>query len=55
MRKTILLIIMLLVGFLSGVVYSIYNTKVTSVEQSSTGYMITFELMNQQSNYYLVK
>lgn len=55
MKRTILLIIMLLVGFLSGVVYSIYNTKVTSVEQGSAGYMITLELMNQQSNYYFEK
>lgn len=55
MKKTIILIVMLLIGFLGGVTYSIYNTKVTSVEQSSTGYMITFELMNQQSNYYLEK
>lgn len=55
MRKTILLIIMLLIGFLSGVAYSTYNTKVTSVEQGSNGYMITLELMNQQNNYYFEK
>lgn len=55
MKKTILLIIILLIGFLGGVIYSIYNTKITSVEQGSAGYMITLELMNQQSNYYFEK
>lgn len=55
MRKTIFLIIMLLVGFLGGIIYSIYNTKITSVKSGSTGYMITLELMNQQSNYYFEK
>lgn len=55
MKKIILLVLMLLIGFTCGVVYSVYNIKVVNIEGGENNALITLELLKNRSCYYYEK
>lgn len=55
MRRIILLVLMLSIGFTCGVVYSIYSIKVVNIEGGEDNALVTLELLKNKSYYYYEK
>ena len=55
MKKLIIAIICLVVGFISGILYTIETMQVDIVEETDTGAIVRIIILNQWFNHYVEK
>lgn len=55
MKKLIIAIICLVVGFISGILYTIETMQVDIVEETDTGAIVRVIILDQWFNYYVEK
>lgn len=55
MKKLIIAIICLVVGFISGILYTIETMQVDIVEETDTGAIVRITILDQWFNYYVEK
>lgn len=54
-EKTMIVIILLVLGFFSGITYSLYNLQVVKIQHEEQGELITIKILEQKNNYYYKK
>ena len=55
MKKLIIAIICLVIGFISGILYTIETMQVDIVEETDTGAIVRIIILDQWFNYYVEK
>lgn len=55
MKKLIIAIICLVIGFISGILYTIETMQVDIVEETDTGAIVRIIILNQWFNHYVEK
>ena len=54
-EKTMLVIILLITGFCSGILFSTYNLQVVNTKKWGNGELVTIKILERSSNYYFEK
>lgn len=55
LEKVMFIIAILATGFFSGILFSIYNLKITDVKKWDNGELITIKILERSSDYYYEK
>lgn len=55
LEKIMITLVLLVIGFFSGVTYSLYNLQVVKVQHGEQGELITIKILEQKNNYYYEK
>lgn len=54
-EKTIVVLVLLVIGFFAGVTYSIYNLQVVKIQHGENGELITIKILERSNDYYFEK
>ena len=54
-EKTMLILVLLVIGFFAGVTYSIYNLQVVKVQHGEQRDLVTIKILERSSDYYYEK
>lgn len=54
-EKVMFIIVLLVVGFFSGITYSIHNLQVVKVQHGDNGELITIKILERSNDYYFEK
>lgn len=54
-EKIMIVLVLLVTGFFTGVTYSIYNLQVVKIQHGEQGELITIKILERSSDYYIEK
>ena len=54
-EKTMVIIVLLTIGFFSGILFSTYNLQVVNTKKWGNGELITIKILEQKNDYYYEK
>lgn len=54
-EKTMVIIILLITGFFSGILFTTYNLKITNIKKWDNGELITIKILERSNDYYYEK
>lgn len=54
-EKIMIVLVLLVTGFFSGITYSIHNLQVVKVQHGERGELVTIKILEQKNNYYYEK
>lgn len=55
LEKIMITLVLLVIGFFSGVTYSLYNLQVVKIQHGEQGELVTIKILEQKNNYYYEK
>ena len=54
-EKIMVVIILLITGFFSGILFATYNLKITNIKKWNNGELITIKILERSNDYYYEK
>lgn len=54
-EKTMLVIILLMIGFFGGILFCTYNLEITNIKKWDNGELITIKILERSNDYYFEK